>query len=79
MPMNVTLTSGRSFTLPGRRLFAVRGTRTFNYDDYNLHAVAKIGDSRAEMTLRWAVNHVSPLIRSAAARAVASAVFKNAH
>ena len=43
-----------------------------------LESLAKIGDRRAAMTVRWAVNHVNPLIRSAAARAVALEVYRKA-
>jgi HEAT repeat protein len=41
-----------------------------------LDALTKIGDSRATATVRWAVNHVNPLVRASAARAIAQAMFR---
>jgi HEAT repeat protein len=41
-----------------------------------LDALTKIGDSRATATVRWAVNHVNPLVRASAARVVAQAIFR---
>lgn len=41
-----------------------------------LDALTKIGDYRAAATIRWAVNHVNPLVRASAARAIAVAIFR---
>ena len=40
-----------------------------------LDALAKIGDSRAAATIRWAASHVNSQVRASAARAVALTIF----
>lgn len=43
-----------------------------------LEALQKIGDNRSALTIAWAVQHTNPRVRAAAARAIASGMFRDA-